>query len=178
MPASIWGCQQTSNGTISCSCILHNIYNTNILQAAGVQTNCVTSCVNLVMPELDMNLSTRYHRLIVGTQLLAQPCMMTAVVYFTYILQYLSHHSTKWAQSLKADRACPALSLTCISSCLSSHLHLHGCWAEACSAAYGRYKLWLLHINDKDELQVRHSCKINRWPRVQKMILLIIDHYH
>ncbi len=74
---------------------------------------------------------------------------------FTSLRVFLSHHLAIWAQTLRADRAYPDLALTCIISCLSSPSY--GCWAELCSAAYFRYNIWLLHINDEDELQVRLS---------------------
>ncbi len=84
--------------------------------------------------------------------------LLTQIVSTTmanFMLLYLSHHLAIWAQTLKADRACPDLALPCIISCVSSPSQ--GCWAEVCSAAYCRYNLWLLHINDEDELQVRLS---------------------
>ncbi len=72
-----------------------------------------------------------------------------------FMLLYLSHHLAMWVQTLRADIACPDLALAYITSCLSSHSY--GCWAELCISAYCRYNLWLLHINDEDELQVRLS---------------------
>ncbi len=83
-----------------------------------------------------------------------------------FMLLYLSHHLAICPQTLGADRACPDLALACISSCLSSHSY--GCWAELCSAAYCRYILWLLHINDEDELQVRLSCNNSQYAEANK----------
>ena len=55
------------------------------------------------------------------------------MVTVNFMLLYLSHHLAKWAQTLRADRACLDLALACTSNCLSSHSH--GCWGELYSVS-------------------------------------------
>ncbi len=78
--------------------------------------------------------------------------------YFARVKRLKSQLASVEAGMRNDELALTVLALACIISCLSSPSH--GCRAELCSAAYFRNNLWLLHINDEDELQV--SLSFNR----------------
>ncbi len=142
MYASIQGCQQSSNSaSIECTTVLH----TDILKAVTVDCTTVQHITSGVLKATGVQ--TLYYNLCqpVGHACPSQHELMlllTQIVSTTmanFMLLYLSHHLAIWAQTLRADRACPDLALACIISCLGNPSH--GCWAELCSAACCRYNL-------------------------------------